>query len=70
MANIPNGGDLYADQPEYRPEPVWAQLESGEQVAALTMVHKFPPTDSQRDEQYAAAYLSLIRRLEFRTDGL
>lgn len=56
---------LYRDQPDYCPEPVLAELATGERIAALTMVHLVPPIGSARQEPYASQYMALMRRLGF-----
>ncbi|EEA00726.1 conserved hypothetical protein [Burkholderia sp. H160] len=62
-------GTLYADLHDYSPEPFTAILvnadEGARPVAAISMVHRDPPVDSNHDPAYCARWKDLVRQLGF-----
>lgn len=64
---------LYAGLHDYRPEPFTAILvnadEDARPVAAISMVHRDPPVDSNYDPAYFARWKHLVRQLGF-PDGV
>lgn len=60
---------LYAGLHDYSPEPFMAILansnEVAEPVAVISMVHRDPPVDSNRDPTYCARWTNLVQRLRF-----
>ena len=55
---------------DYKPEAVFAQLPTGESVAALCFNLVEPPSPEERNPEYAAKLRALAERLNFPADYL
>ena len=59
---------LYSNLPDYREPAATALLDSGDAIAAVSMVHRSPPISSSPEPAYAAQWEGLVRKLNLRTD--
>ena len=64
---------LYVGLHDYRPEPFMAIVTSADEiarpVAAISMVHRDPPADSNHDPVYCARWKDLVRQLGIPEDA-